>query len=195
MAEKATNCENTTITKDPQKSQNARLENGLTVKQMNAAELLAFGKKVQEVADTAGISRHQLWVWQKNPYFVSAISKYRAELWGNSKQRLRGLVDKSVDVLEQAIESGDLKAAIELLKIVGLNGKIGNPGLPQSIDEVLTVEATKMVDASLAKIPFDDPMEELDVRLRVRPSLIYKQVKKLNNKLAFPEEEAYEATE
>ncbi len=181
---------NANSTNNHEMSHPERLENSLTVKQMNAAELLATGCKVQDVAEMVGVSRHQVWVWQKNPYFIAAISQRRGEVWNNSKQRLRGLLDKSVDVLEQAILSGDLKASIELLKIVGLHGKIASPSKSLSVTDILTIQATEFVDDLLGKLPSDDPMAGLNYRLQMRPTLIREQYQVLKDQLSLPEEEA-----
>lgn len=98
--------ETASITNVPKTSQNKKIaeeaerEQGLTVRQSNAAELDSLGHSFSEIADIVGVSRRQLSVWRKNPYFEAEVTRLRAEVWISSKNRLRGLLGKAVKVLE-----------------------------------------------------------------------------------------------
>lgn len=74
-----------------------------------------------------------------------------AEVWQESKERLRGLAVKAVDVIGNEIEGGNLKAAVELLKIVGFsNGKIALAQPGKSVEDLLEIESAKYVDDYLS---------------------------------------------
>ena len=131
-----------------------RNEYGLTQRQQKAAELLAAGKTKNTVAEEVGISRQQLWEWGKNVFFRSAVSKIHADLWVENKQRLRGLGGKAVDVIATELDSGNLKAAVELLKLIGLsNGKIALAQQGKSVDDILEIDATQYIDEVMLVIP------------------------------------------
>lgn len=151
-----------------------RNENKLTPRQQQAVELLALGKSKTEVASEVGVSRQQLHRWDKNVYFRAAFSKRHAELWQENKERLRGLAGKAVAVIESELESGNLKAAVELLKIVGLSGgKIALAQPAKSVDDLLEIEAAKLTDAYMSNLVRPSTTQEVFAREFVeRPALI-----------------------
>jgi hypothetical protein len=53
---------------------------------------------------------------------MAELERRRAEVWRQPQERLRSLLSKAVENLGQAVESGDLKVSIELLKAVGMYG-------------------------------------------------------------------------
>jgi hypothetical protein len=62
-------------------------------------------------------------------------------MWAGAQERLRALVGKAVEVIEQAVSGGDLKTAVELLKIVKVHGGVGAPEGPTDPDAVLRQRA------------------------------------------------------
>jgi hypothetical protein len=95
----------------------------LSPEQENAIDLLILGKPDREVAELAGVARETVWHWRhEHPVFMAALERRRAEVWRQPQERLRSLLSKAVDNLGHAVESGDLKASIELLKAVGMYG-------------------------------------------------------------------------
>ena len=171
-----------------------RNEYSLTQRQQKAAELLAAGKNKKEVAEEVGISRQQLWEWGKNVYFRSAISMIHAELWVENKQRLRGLSGKAVDVIATEIDNGNLKAAVELCKLVGLsNGKIALTQPGKSVGDILEMDATQYIDEVMEK--WDKPstgQEALQREFGDRPWLIKDRVKIMRKVAVVPEDEEEE---
>src|SRR5712664_2745053 len=107
------------ITKDHQSSPPDAADR-LTMEQLNAIDLLILGQMDHAVAATVGVARETVSRWRLNPYFVAAMNKARQALWSAAHDRLRGLVTQSVDIVEKSLGDGDLKAAIEVLKIVNL---------------------------------------------------------------------------
>jgi len=102
----------------------------ITIKQLNAIDLLVQGLSDREVAEKVGVARETVTRWRnENAEFRVALNQRRKEIWGNACEKLRALVTDAVNVLEREIkEEGNLKAAIEVLKAVGLYGNIDPPG-------------------------------------------------------------------
>ena len=174
-----------------------RNEYGLTQRQQKAAELLAAGKTKNTVAEEVGISRQQLWEWGKNVFFRSAVSRIHSDLWGENKQRLRGLGGKAVDVIATELDNGNLKAAVELLKLIGLsNGKIALAQQGKSVNDILEIDAAKYVDKIMEK--WDKPstgQEALQREFGDRPWLIKDRVKTMRKAAVVPEDEEEEQEE
>ena len=171
-----------------------RNENGLTIRQQQAADLLALGESKTKAAAAVGVSRQQLHTWVQNVYFRSAVSKRHAEVWQESKERLRGLAVKAVDVIGNEIEGGNLKAAVELLKIVGLsNGKIALAQPAKSVEDLLEIESAKQVDSYMAKL--DTPTTSQEVFQRefgLRPEMIKNNLRRLQVIAKVPEDKTEE---
>lgn len=103
----------------------------LNVKQENAIDLLLQGQNDREVAEAVGVSRQTVTEWRNgNPVFVAELNRRRKEVWGGQQERLRGLVAKAVDTLEEQLEDEHgmtpvrvrQAAAVHILKAVGLYG-------------------------------------------------------------------------
>jgi hypothetical protein len=95
----------------------------LSAQQQAAADLLAVGKNVTTVAEQLGVARQTVSEWfNQNPAFEAAFNQRRQELWNNASNRLRALLPNALDVLEQALKSGSIRAAVEVLKAAGLHG-------------------------------------------------------------------------
>jgi DNA-binding CsgD family transcriptional regulator len=84
----------------------------LTPEQLNAIDLLIFGKTDKEVAETLGIGRNTISKWYKNAFFIAELNARREELWKGAKLRLKSLVHEAVDVLSNGLRSPDEKTAI-----------------------------------------------------------------------------------
>ena len=181
------------ISNVPESSQNRKIaktvdrEQGLTAKQYNAAELVSLGHTNSEIAEIIGISRRQLAKWRSNAYFESEVSRLRAQLWTDGKQRLRGLIGKAVRVVESSIGAGDTKAALALLRLVDL--KIGAPPLPKSVNETLELQATRYVDDLIGRLPSMDPQRALDRLVTTRPIMIREIYEGMKESLQVPEDE------
>lgn len=181
------------ISNVPESSQNRKIaktvdrEQGLTAKQYNAAELVSLGHTNSEIAEIIGISRRQLAKWRSNAYFESEVSRLRAQLWTDGKQRLRGLIGKAVRVVESSIDAGDTKAALALLRLVDL--KIGAPPLPKSVNETLELQATRYVDDLIGRLPSIDPQRALDRLVTTRPIMIREIYEGMKESLQVPEDE------
>lgn len=119
----------------------------LTPEQLNAIDLLIFGKTDREVAETLGIGRNTISKWYKNAFFIAELNSRREALWIDSKLRLRALASEAVEVLSNGLHSEDEKiaisAAVHILKTTGLydtEGK-GSVTLPKTPEEVVWAQA------------------------------------------------------
>ena len=107
----------------PNKSQQKPTWKPLSIEQQNAIDLLILGKSDKEVADAVGVNRTTIWEWRTaHPIFMATLERRRAEVWRQPQERLRSLLSKAVENLGQAVESGDLKSSVEVLKAVGMYG-------------------------------------------------------------------------
>jgi len=100
----------------------------LTPEQLNAIDLLIFGKTDKEVAETIGVGRNTVSKWYKNAFFIAELNARREGLWRESKDRLKALVYDAVNVLSNGLNSSDEKiavtSAVHILKTVGLYGEV-----------------------------------------------------------------------
>jgi len=112
-----------TTTPTPTEPDNSR--QSLNISQLNAIDMLVAGRRDDEVAEAVGVSRTTVTDWRNhNVAFAAALNQRRNDVWGTQVDRLRSIVAKAVDVLEEDLNSDDEKlqqaAAIHLLKTVGL---------------------------------------------------------------------------
>ncbi|MCK9463505.1 MAG: hypothetical protein M0R80_28115 [Proteobacteria bacterium] len=74
-----------------------------------------------------------------NPLFMAAMNELRLGLWKATRERLRTLNAKALDVIEQHVQAGSLKAALALLKYANEekmpNGSTTLPGVVDDLAE------------------------------------------------------------
>lgn len=105
-------------------------EHGLTIEQLNAVELLVMGKTDKEVAEAVGVNRVTVTKWRLyDPYFQAELNRRRKEIWGVAVDRFRSLLLKALNTVEKAIEEGDARTAIEILRMAGLDMTKGGSSL------------------------------------------------------------------
>ena len=122
----------------------------LSVEQLNAIDILINGKTDQETALAVGVARETVTRWRNdNPHFAAELNKQRRLIWGASQDRLRSLAGKAVDTIEAGLDAGDTKAAVEVLKAVGLYGQVQPPGGPVGAELVMWEQAKEWALAEL----------------------------------------------
>jgi DNA-binding CsgD family transcriptional regulator len=141
----------------------------LTPEQLNAIDLLIFGKTDKEVAETLGIGRNTISKWYKNAFFIAELNSRREALWKDSKLRLKSLVTEAVNVLTNGLHSSDEKiaitSAVHILKTVGLYGEVKQDFGPTSPEEAVWKQAVrKRRDSYLAIRP--DAFSDYSLRNR-----------------------------
>ena len=95
----------------------------LSDRQLAAVDALTTGATDQEAADRSGTHRVTVTNWRNhNPVFRAALNARRAELWSTSLDRLRSMLPKALDRIDEEITGGEqgLRAALKLLEIAGM---------------------------------------------------------------------------
>ena len=89
----------------------------LRLKQHYAIELLLGGKSDAEIAALIGVDSEIVGQWQtKDAEFIVAINALRAAAWEDSVARLKRLMSRALDVVEEAVTRGDEMVAISFLQ-------------------------------------------------------------------------------
>ena len=89
----------------------------LCLKQHYAIELLLVGKSDAEIAALIGVDSDIVRQWQtKDTEFIVAINALRAAAWSGSVARLKRLMSRALDVVEEAVTRGDEMVAISFLQ-------------------------------------------------------------------------------
>jgi len=96
----------------------------LTPQQETAVDLLCTGKTVTDTAKACGVARQTVSEWlHHHSGFQDACIRRRRELWEELTDRLRSLLPKAIDVVEQELTGeSPLPAAVHVLKACGLYG-------------------------------------------------------------------------
>jgi AcrR family transcriptional regulator len=118
--------------------ENSSLAAPLAGPKQAALELLLTGKSIAESARSAGVARSTLYEWLKNdPVFQAAYNAWHEEMRESSRSRLLMLTDKATVAVEKALEAGDAKTGMQLLKAMGML-KDRPPG-PTDVEDVKRV--------------------------------------------------------
>ncbi len=109
----------------------------LSATQSRALHLLVGGTSVSKAAEEVGVDRSTLHRWLRDDWaFKAAVNGARVELQRAVQLRLAQVACAATEVVGTAIENGDVRAALAVLK--GL-GRIEEPGSDRP--EVLAEEA------------------------------------------------------
>ena len=103
----------------------------LKPEQINALERLLLGETVTAAAKAVGIDRSTLHRWLRKDFeFQAAFNRRKRELAEAVQVRLLSLADKAAAVVGNAVEQGNLNAALAVLRGIGaLSGTPVTPGL------------------------------------------------------------------
>ena len=104
-------------------SQNASLpehERDLNPKQTRALQHLLAGATIQNAAQGAGVDRSTVHRWLREDWsFQAAYNRVRRELRHEVEARLSQLASVALETVADAVESGDVRAALAVLKGLG----------------------------------------------------------------------------
>ena len=117
----------------------------LTAEQVAAVDLLANGKTVTDIAQALEVESQTIRQWRTQHYGVqAALNARRQEQWGEQIHRLRVLLPKALDVLEQELEGeNQLQAAVHVLKAAKLYGLPVVAG-PTDVEDIAIAAQTRM---------------------------------------------------
>ncbi len=135
----------------------------LSVEQLNAIDVLVLGKTDQETADAVGVARETVTRWRNdNIHFAAELNRQQKSIWTASHDRLRSLAGKAVDTLEAAMDAGDTRAAVEVMKAVGLYGQVQPPSGPVDVEVVMLEKAKEWATLEIIKKgPSADPLLDI----------------------------------
>jgi hypothetical protein len=116
----------------------------LSPQQETAVGLLASGKTVEETAQALDVTRQTVGAWLRHPGMQAALNGRRQEQWTGMVDRLRSLLPKALDVLEQELEGENrIQAAVHLLKAAGAYG-LSVPSGPVDPEEAAVAEQERV---------------------------------------------------
>lgn len=99
-------------------------------------QALLSGEQITAAAKTAKVNRSTLHRWLKEPEFLAALNTCRSELREAQHDRLASLASSAIEVIEQALEEGDARTALAVLRGVGLlDGQTPHTG-PTNADRI-----------------------------------------------------------
>jgi len=134
--------------------QNATVS-GLSRSRELAIESLLSGSTVTAAATAAGVDRTTVHRWLADDKFRAEFEFRRVELQTTVRDRLMGLADKAVDVLETALADGDVKSALALLRGLGMLND--EPTVAVNVSNRFGVNGSSM-----------EPMTNADAEARLR---------------------------
>jgi len=96
----------------------------LPPQQIRALVALLGGARITAAAEASGVDRTTVHRWLREDWhFQAALNRGRRELKDAIEARLLCLAEQAAETVEQAIQRGDSRAALSLLKGLGLLGK------------------------------------------------------------------------
>ena len=135
----------------------------LSRKQLVAIEALAQGLTVVEAAKRAKVGRETVHRWVREDFdFLAALNQTRLDQRRSVEDRLRSTSIKAADNVARAVDEGDLRASLAVLKGTGaLAGK--TPGVRSENPRRLAVDAHREHDdLEMDTLLFDPPSLALD---------------------------------
>jgi len=96
-------------------------EQNLPAAKQTALQHLLQGRSLKDTAQSTGVDRRTIYRWlKKDPAFRAVYNQWHDEMKESCRSRLLALGDKAADALEKALDGGDAKSALQLLKGIGL---------------------------------------------------------------------------
>src|SRR5436309_10803622 len=104
----------------------------LNERQWAAIQLLAIGKSLSAVARTIEVDPKTLYNWRQDAAFREALAARRRDLWSTAIERVRGMVNPSLDIIEQHLsdryERIRFRAAQTVLNLASLKKHASEAG-------------------------------------------------------------------
>lgn len=91
----------------------------LSPKQHEAIDLLLQGQNITTISKEIGVDRSTIYRWQDNFDFEAERNKKARELRDAANARLVQLAEKSLSVIDNALDRGEAKTALAVLKGIG----------------------------------------------------------------------------
>ena len=134
----------------------------LSIEQENAIDLLILAKTDQEVANAVGLTRPTIVGWRANPVFMATLNARRQALWQAAHEQLRAALGQAVANITGAVAEGNLKASIELLRILSSHGTVGAPQGQTDPDAMVQADVARQADREgFSTNPMQDMLSSL----------------------------------
>ena len=103
-------------------------KNRLSDAQTAAVALIVAGRSLKHVCDSLNIDPRTLYRWRRERAFRRALDARRRDLWANASDRLRAMLDRSLDVFEEQLneryQPTKFRAAHAVLRIAGVRATV-----------------------------------------------------------------------
>jgi Skp family chaperone for outer membrane proteins len=110
----------------------------LSSKQLMAIDMILMGSNDREVAESIGVGRNTVNKWKNHDEdFQAELNERRRELNEATQNRIRSLTQKALDAIEYALERGDARIALEVLKMAGF-AKLEEPSIDKEHRIIVT---------------------------------------------------------
>lgn len=126
----------------------------LSAEQLQAINLILAGKAYTEIAEALGKDRHMIYRWRQNPHFGAEVNRRRKEVYEAGQTRLHGLFHKAIGVIEQKLDEGNFKAALEVLKMLNVTPKTMKADYEDDPETIAAREAERLANEALSATPF-----------------------------------------
>jgi hypothetical protein len=86
--------------------------------------MIASGRTFKSICDALTIDARTLYRWRRLPAFKRALNRRRDELWSSAADRLRSMLERSLDVFDEQLSETfrptRFRAANAILRIAGM---------------------------------------------------------------------------
>jgi hypothetical protein len=136
----------------------------LSVEQLNAIPLLYTGLTDAEVGQAVGVARETVWSWRNEvPLFMAELEKARQQYISGAVDKLRSTLPKAIENIVTAVDAGNLKASLALVRCAGLEGHAAfQPGETDASEIAMKIVLQRMTKERILESGMDAIMGDLD---------------------------------
>jgi len=102
----------------------------LNDKKAAAIEFLLLGRSFSACARALGIDPRTLYRWRQEDAFAEELKRRRQEIWGEAGDRIRAMVNPSLDVMEENLaaryDRARFRAASTILRLTNIGKAAAN---------------------------------------------------------------------
>lgn len=92
----------------------------LSPAQLTYLHALVAGRSITAAAEEAGVTRKTAYRWQSEPHFVAMLNTWRNHTMEAARAQLLALAEQATATVARAIQKGDVRVAMALLKGLGI---------------------------------------------------------------------------
>ena len=113
---------------------------GLSQKKYRAIEMILLGYRDQEIAMALHITKATARRWQTENVFKEELDRFKKEQWDESKARISCILSRAIDIVAQAINLGDKKMSLEIMRIYKPMPQEEKPSIAKRLAAILKTE-------------------------------------------------------